>query len=791
MLFSYLKTMIRTIRKSSVYGFLNIAGLALGIACAALIFIWVEDELSFDHQFPKHDQLYSVQMNMDFAGKIENVGAIPGPMPDAMRGTVPGIVNFSRLGFGRELFKFNEISSYEMGLYVDTAYFSMMQLPFVKGSAAGFSNPHSLVLTESNAKKFFADADPIGKTIRVNNQTPFTVIGVIRDPASNASLRSGWLAPVSNFLDRNDWLNSWGTYGVRTLVELRPGTDVSQVNRRLTAILTPTNEIYAHSSVVLWAMNDWHLRDHFTNGQPDGGRITQVRLFAGIAWIILIIACINFMNLATARAGQRAREIGVRKTLGALRKTLIVQFLLETVGMSLAALLLSVLLVYLFLPGFNTLVQKDLHFDPLSPMHLFSLLGIGIFCGLIAGSYPAFYLSAFRPVAVLKGQRVSPGSGASIVRKGLVITQFTVSVILIVCTTLIYQQIQHVKDRNLGYNKEHLIYTDMPDQLAEHFRVLRSDLLQSGAVEEATLTNSPPLQMWGTVNSSQLSWEGSDPTQKMRIVWEEASPEYLRTMGLFLVDGRNFHTDIQSDSGNIMINETMATLMGKAGRLGATITPQGSQVSYHIIGIVKDYLFNNVYESVKPMILDCVKETSAHYGFLTIRMRSGKDLADNLAKIEAITRTYAPGYPVSYQFVDEVFNNFFRAETQIGQLAAVFAVLAIVISCLGLFGLAAFTAERRIKEIGIRKVLGASTISLATLLSNEFIRLVAISCLIAFPLAWWWMDKFLADYAYRISIHWWVFVIAGAGALFIALVTVSFQAVKAALSNPVKTLKSE
>jgi ABC-type antimicrobial peptide transport system permease subunit len=483
----------------------------------------------------------------------------------------------------------------------------------------------------------------------------------------------------------------------------------------------------------------------------------------------------------------------VRKTLGALRGSLIGQFLIETLVMSFMALALSVLLIYVFLPGFNGLVYKQLGFELLTSAHLFGMLAIGIFCGLVAGSYPAFYLSSFQPVAALKGQRIGMNNGAGFIRKALVVTQFSVSVILIICTAIIYQQVGHIRARDLGYNKEHLVYTSLTGNVAEHFNAIKADLLHTGAVENAALTESPPLAMWSTTTSDMLTWEGGNPGAKVKINWDGASPEYFSTMGLQIVAGRNFHSDILSDSGNVIINQSFATLMGKAGRVGALITYGDTMKRYyHVIGIVKDYLFNEFAGTViTPLMLSCDPEVNGNYSFLTIRLKPGKDLSAQLAKMEAVMKADNPGYPVDFSFVDEQFNNRYQWQAHLGTLAGVFAVLAILISCLGLFGLAAYTAERRTKEIGIRKVLGASVSGLAALLSVEFLQLVALSCLIAFPVAWWLMHDWLADFPYRTDIHWWVFGLAGVGAVVITLLTVSWQAIRAALSNPVESLRAE
>jgi len=789
MLLHYIKTTFRATRKAPVYAFLNITGLALGITCAALIFLWVEDERSFDRSVAKHNQLYSVRMNLDYAGKIESYTSIPGPMPAAIKATVPGIANISRMGFGRELFGLDDKSFYENGGYVDPAYFSMLQLHFIRGNAAGFNKLHTLALSEKMAAKFFGKTDPVGKTLRVNSQQAYTITGVYSDPPPNVSLRFNWLAPVGNFLQQNRWLESWATYGIPTLLELQPGTDPARVNAQLTAMLTPKNKRYEKGFCQLWSMNDWHLYDNFTNGQQDGGQIRYVRLFSTIAWIILIIACINFMNLATARAGKRAREIGVRKTLGAVRKSLVGQFILEALLLSFTAVLLAAGLLYVTLPGFNWLVGKQLLPD-LTPLHLASLAGIGAFCGLVAGSYPAFYLSSFEPAAVLKGKKAGTGTGTGFVRKGLVVLQFTVSIVLVICTVIIYQQVAHIRERDLGYNKQNLVYTDVRGNLAERFNVIRQELLRTGAIENAALSSSPPLAMWGTVTSNQLSWEGNDEGQQLKISWESVSPEYIATMGLVLKEGRNFDPVIAADSGNVIINENLARLMGKEGRVGASLLYL-QRHRLRVIGIVKDFLFNNMYDGATPLMMSCDPETSANYQTLRIRLNPHITVSTALSRIEAVMKIQNPGYPFDYQFVDQEFNNLFRIETQVGQLAAVFAGLAIIISCLGLFGLAAFTAEGRTKEIGVRKVMGASVGDLVVLLSGEFVRLVALSCLIAFPLAWVMMHNWLSDYAYRTPIYWWVFGGAGLAAMIIALLTVSYQAASAALLNPVKTLRTE
>jgi predicted permease len=789
MLKNYVAILVRGFRKTPVYTLLNIAGLSLGIAAAALIFLWVEFELSYDHHVAKRNQLFTIRMNIDYSNRIETYISVPGRMGDAARAEIPEIVNMTRLRWGREFFTVNDKITYENGFYVDTGFFSMFQPEFIRGNAAGFGQPHTLVLSAKMAQKYFGTTDAVGKTLRVGNEQDYTVLGVVKDAAPNVSVQFDWLAPVSNFYDRNRWLYNWATYGIATEVELRPDANIAKVNSQLTAMLRSKAPLYAHADCELWSMTYWHLYSEFVNGQPDGGLLTFIRLFSTIAWIILLIACINFMNLATARAAQRAREVGVRKTLGAMRKALIAQFIFEAIGMSFIAVILAVCWVYLALPAFNTLLDKQLPFTPLAPVHLAALVGIGILCGLIAGSYPAFYLSSFNPVAVLKGQQIPVNNGAGFIRKGLVVTQFTVAVVLIVCTIVIYQQVQHIRSRDLGYEKEHLLYASMQGDMADHFSTVRSGLLQTGVVADVSMSASPPLGMWMTVTTKEMTWPGADPNKDVKMCWENATPEYFSTMGLPIREGRGFYPDIKADSGDVIINETLAHMISSRSCVGQYVT-YANRERYRIIGVVKDWLFNDMYGSVQPLLISALPETKQHYGFIEIKLKPG-NVSASLSKVEAIIKANNPGYPFDYSFVDQQYEHLFTLESRIGQFAGIFSMLTIFISCLGLFGLAAYTAERRTKEIGIRKVLGASTAGLAGLLSREFLQLVALSSGIAFPLAGWLMHQWLKDYAYRTPIHWWTFALAGMAALLIALLTVSFLAIRAALANPVDSLRSE
>ena len=781
---NYFKTAFRNLWKNKGYTFLNIAGLAIGITCAALIFLWVENEVTWNHYFSNHDNLYKVKDRQTYDGQTFTFDATPGPLAQGMKTEIPGIKNTARTTWGnRVLFSLHDKSTYEQGMYVDSSFLSMFKLQFMAGNASqAFNDLYSVVISETMAKKFFGSTNAIGKTLQIDNDKSYIVSGVIKDLPENVSFRFDWLSPFQIYLNDNPWLQQLGSNGIVTYAETDRNVNVDNINKKLyNYIQTKDSSINARMSI--YPMSRWRLYDSFDDGKEVPGRIKYVNLFSLIAWIILIIACINFMNLATARSQQRAREVGVRKVLGAGKAKLIAQFIGESLIMSLISALLAIALIYLALPAFNHLLNEQLSINLCYPSHIGALLAIAILCGLIAGSYPAFYLSSFNPVGVLKGIRIKSGS-AGFIRKGLVIVQFAISVTFIICTVIIYQQINHIKERNLGYNKQDLIYLSLNGNMKQNFTAIRNDLQQSGAVENATLSKSSVLQLGS--NTADFNWDGKDPNKQVLITIESVSPEYIATMGMKLKAGRDFYKGINTDTGNIIINDAMAKLIAKKNVVGKVIYWGDSKRT--VIGVVNDFLYNDMYSSAAPLMLDI---DTASTSFLTIRMNANADLQTALPKIENIIKKDNPGYPVEYKFVDDSFSQLFQTETLIGKLAGVFAVLAILISCLGLFGLAAYTAEQRKKEIGIRKVLGASVQGVAGLLSKDFLVLVGIACIVSFPVAWLVMNNWLQSYSYRIEISWLIFIVAGVLAILIALLTVSFQAIKAAIANPVKSLRTE
>lgn len=791
MLKNYTKITFRHLWKNKTYSFLNIFGLAIGLACAGVIFLWVEDEVTYNDVHVKKDHIYQVWENWNYDGDIRTFTSTPGPMAEAMKTEIPGIIRTCRAseGWNSVLFTFGDKKIYASGMYVDASLFNIFTFPFIEGNAANpFPQLYSIVITEKTARKFFGDTrNVVGKTITIDNAQPYVVSGVIKDIPENSSIKFEWAAPFEIYFNRNAYLKDWGANSVDTYVELAPHINVAGINSKL------QHFIEAHSpgainQAFLFSMNDWRLHDQFTNGKQSGGRIEYVRLFSLIAWIILFIACINFMNLATARSEKRAKEVGVRKVMGAGKNKLIIQFISEALLMSVLAATLAVLLLLLVLPGFNALVDKHLSIGLDQPMHLIWLLGITVVCGVLAGSYPSLYLSSFNPVFVLKGIKAKTGS-AAFIRKGLVIAQFSVSIILIICTAIIYQQIQHVKKRNLGLNKDNLISMEVQGTMKQNFDAIKAALLATGVVQNAALADM--FTLYGGNNTAGIYWEGKPATENILISQREISPEFIQTTGMKIVAGNDFKPVTAANGMDVLITESLEQLMGKGSAVGKTIiTPITEDSSLHsrVVGVVKNYVYGNMYGTPDPVVFYCDPHRAS---FMYVRMNNNADKEIALHEISRVMQQMNPSYPFTYQFVDDQFNAMFTNETLMQQLSRLFATLAIVISCLGLFGLAAYTAERRTKEIGIRKVLGASVSGITRLLSADFLKLVGIASLIAFPVAWYTMDQWLQKFPYRVSIHYWVFLLAGVAAMLIALLTISFQSIKAALMNPVNSLKAE
>jgi len=781
---TFFKTSIRNIWKSKGFSLLNVSGLAIGITCAAFIFLWVEDELHYNDYFPQKENIYEVMNHQQYDGENFVFESTPGPLAAGIQSEIPGIQSTARTSWHTEMpFNLGDKSLSEQGLYVDSSFFNIFSLKFIEGnSASAFNDPKSVVLTKEMAEKFFGKSAALGRQINMGNNEPFVVTGVVDNLPENVSVSFQWLAPFINHERANEWLQNWGSNGILTYVQTVPHANIDAINKQLHSYLqSKNNEIRAKLS--LNPMNRWRLYT-YNDGRQVEGRMKFVKLFSLIAWIILVIACINFMNLSTARSEKRAREVGVRKVLGAHKKGLVYQFIAESLMMAFISAVIAIALVYLLLPLFNNLVQKHLTLGLSKPDHWLALILITVVCGLVAGSYPAFYLSSFNPVKVLKGLRVKQEGSVNFIRKGLVITQFTISIILIICTILIYQQITYVQNRDMGYNKENLVTIPLRGTMKQNYGAIKNELIANGAISNAGLSNSGVLNFGS--NTGDFSWKGKDPGKIVLITVEGISPDFVPTVGYHLSAGRNFYPDAKMDSNNIIINEALASVINDPHIVGSNIMREDAM--YTVVGVVKNFVYGDMYAPAAPMIF--FSDTS-NTNYLTVRLTSSMSTKDALAKVEHVIKSINPNLPFEYKFVDSQFAEKFKMENLIGKLASVFAILAVIISCLGLFGLAAYTAERRTREIGIRKVLGASVQGLTALLTKDFVLLVGISCLIAFPIAWWMMKNFLQQFAYRIDISWIVFAFAGLISMIIAIATVSFQAIRTALMNPVTSIKSE
>ncbi|HMF69851.1 MAG TPA: ABC transporter permease [Flavitalea sp.] len=800
MIRNYFKTMLRNMWKNKTYSFLNIFGLAIGIACTGLIFLWVDDELTFDNVNVKKNRLYRVNVNKEFDGKVFTMGSTPRPLAAALKKEIPGIINASRISDTQQqlLFSFQDKSFYAKGRYADAELFDMFTLPFVKGNPkTAFSELYSIVITEEAAKKFFGDEENVvGKTVRVDNEQDYVVTGVLKNLPENSSLQFEWLAPYKVTTVRNETKSgnsdetNWGSYGPYTYVELEPTASPAAINKTLNYFIHRKKDDQK-SQCFLFPMTDQHLYNEFENGkQTGGGQIEQVRMLSIIAWIILFIACINFMNLATANSQKRSREVGVRKVLGAGKQKLIFQFLGEAMFLSMVSTVVAVIIMAIALPAFNVLMQKNLSLDLINPFHIVSLITIMVICGLLAGSYPSLYLSSFKPVLVLKGFNFKAGS-ALLIRKGLVVLQFTVSVVFIISTIVVYMQIQYVKNRKLGFNKDNLVEIEMQHDGSKIFPIIKQDLLQTGVVQNVALSDHTTI--YGGNTDSRFRWQGKPEDAEISIAHRSVTPEFIATSGMKIIDGSDFN-QATAETNDVIITRSLAKLMGTESAVGKIIqSPRGNAegvyTNLNVVGVIDDFVYGNVYGSSGPVMFFCkpVKNASLLY----VRLKTSGDLSNAMEKLGAVMKKNNPAYPLQYKFVDEQFDAMFRNETLVSKVSGVFAVLAVIISCLGLFGLAAYTAERRTKEIGIRKVLGASVAGLVSLLSKDFLQLVFISCLVAFPLAGWIMHNWLQNYEFRISMSVWMFLIAGASAIVIALITISFQTIRAAITNPVRSLKTE
>jgi len=788
MLRNYFLVTLRNLLKNRLYSFINISGLAIGITCSILIILWVSDELSFDTAIRKGNRLQQVYVNAAFDGSITTWRSVPLPTYEAMKTADANIAQSCVTGWGGErLITFEETRLMKDSYYVSEEFLEMFEFPLVIGNAADvLDDPSSIVITESMARALFGDADPINQMVKVNDKSLLKVTGILKDIPKNSSFQFDFLMTWKHREATNEWVvrntTNWGNYSFQIFVELVDELKHDETQNNIKDMLTENGEDDIAREFFLHPLLEWRLRSNFENGVVTGGMNDYVQLFTIIAIFILIIACINFMNLATARSERRAKEVGIRKSIGSKRVELVFQFLGESLLIAFVAFVTAILLTQLMLPFYNNLVDKQLFIDYSSINFWLFAIGIIAFTGLVSGSYPAFYLSSFTPVKTLKGS-ISVGKSASTPRKVLVIMQFGFAIFLMVGTLIIFKQIELVKSRELGYQQEKLISIYTNEELDENYSVLKQELLQSGAVGSVTRSNSTITQ----INSNNfLGWPGKPEELKVIFTTIATEYDYAKTMGIKLLQGRDFSEDFKSDTAAVVINQAGLDLMNLEDPIGTQLDLWGEKVT--LIGVVDNVLMGSPYTEVKPMFMVMDPEWG---GSITIRLAKNKDISESLPTVKALFEKYNSAYPFDYTFADQDFQKKFQTINMTSNLATLFAFLAILITGLGLFGLASYTAEQRTKEIGIRKVLGASVMSLITFMAKEFSRLVIGGFVISAPIAWWLLDKYLERYEIRTEISWWIFPLAGLIALIYAIIIVTNQARRAATANPVNSLRNE
>ncbi len=789
---NYFKTAWRNLLNNKALSFINIFGLAIGMTFALLIGLWIQKEISFDKFHANKDRIALVMKNTFFNNERNTQEPTPLPLYDELKNNYPEVKRASRstwTDIHNLVVGDNKFS--KSGRFVDPDFLYMFSFPIIKGNiATALNDPNSIILTESFATALFGTDNPIGKTVKMDNQSDFKVTALVKDPPVNSTIRFDFLAPYQFVINYSEWIKSnksdWTNNFLMNLVELKEGASMADFSKKIGPLNVQKDKNLKNMTLFLHPLKDWHLRNNFKNWVNAGGKIEYVWLFGIIGIFVLLIACINFMNLSTARSGKRAKEVGIRKVVGSRRGNLIFQFLGESLLTALFAFLLSVAFIPLLLPYLNDLGFENIRFNLDNTLLLIGGALVCILTGLIAGSYPAFYLSSFAPIKVLKGI-TRQGKKPVTFRKVLVVSQFTISIGLIMSTIIVFQQIKHARSRDIGYKPENMLVFTATTDLVNNFDVLKNELLKNGSVEAVAKASQPMTALYN--QWSDFSWDGKNPADDIALDAILAEWDFEKTVGLEFVQGRPFLRDHPTDSNAVILNEAALKTIGYKDPVGKTMKI-GDRV-LNIVGITKNIVLTDPYKAVSPLAILFNGSKTDNVNTILLRLKPTADLEKTLAAIQPVFSKYNPSLPFEFSFADEEFGKKFLMENQVGKLSSIFAALAIFISCLGLFGLSMFMAEARVKEIGIRKVLGAPVSNLWALLSKEFVWLVLVAVIIASPLAFWLMKDWLNKYEYRIDIRWWVFAIAGLLAFVTALVTVSIQALKAAMANPIKSLRTE
>ena len=786
MIRNYLTIAIRNLLRNKVFSFINVFGLALGLSCSMLILLWVQDELTWDRFHPNIDQLYRVYINRPADNGIYTQTTVQLPLWEELK-TTPGIRYVSPTDNDAEniTLAYEDIRIEKLSNWVGEDFLKMFPFRFIEGSGEQrLDDASSIVLTESTAQALFGDGKALGKVIRFDNKADLKVSAVIQDPPRNSTLQFECLIPFNTAMamdpEYKEKLSFWGNASYHMYIEVEPNADVSQLQSRLRDVIK-ANKSDTEEELMIFPLHRSRLYSEFVNGESVGGAITYVRIFMATAVMILALACINFINLATARSEKRAKEVGIRKTVGSDRKQLVLQFLSETVLMAVISFMLAIALVEGLLPFFNTLVNKELAVDYMDPFVWAMAIVFILLTGVISGSYPAFFLSSFRPIVVLKG-KLGTGKQGALPRKVMVTMQFFFSIGLLISTVVIYSQINYIKNREIGYDKNNLLVIPATGDIQEKYEIIKNDLLQKSLATTVSAASSPTtaLQSW-----SMPHWQGQREDQKDFYAIISIGHDYTETIGVELLRGRTFN-EAFSDSTSMILNQNAVNHMELKDPIGAAIHLNGRD--YTVVGVMDDIIMGSPYHPAAPTAFVFIPEWTDN---VLIRLPQEASLSQVMKGIEGVFKDHNPAFPFSFDFVDESFSDKLAVEELTGKLANLFAILAIVISCLGLFGLSAFAAEQRTKEVGIRKVLGASLTGIVSLFSKDFSKLVVIAFLLAAPLTWWIMNQWLQQYTYRVAVEWWMLASTGGLALLLTWVIVGLQAAKAAAVNPARSLRNE
>ena len=789
MIRNYFKIAWRNLIRNKAFSLINILGLALGMACSLLIMLWIQDERNVDAFHANGKQLYQVYERNFFDGKIEADYPTQALLAEELKRVIPEIKNASSL-------EWNTTNTFEAGEKIDKMegsfagedFFTMFSYPLLQGSAQSALNTlNGIAISRKMAEHFFGSPEKaIGQTIRYENYDDLQVTAVFENIPANSSqhfdfLRS-WLAFKK---ENNNWISNWGNTDAPTFVQLRKDANVAAVAAKIKDFVYRYKEKSKGfvMELALQPYTEKYLHSTFKNGQLAGGRIEYVRLFTLVALFILLIACINFMNLATARSAKRAKEVGVRKVVGAVRFALIGQFIGEAMLLTFFSFIIAIVLVAAFLPAFNSLTGKQLSLSADEPIFWLRLIGLLASVGFVAGSYPALFLSSLKPIRVLKGS-LKFNRGATFFRKGLVVFQFALSIIFIVAMIVIFRQLNYIQTKNIGYDRENLLYIPVEGELATKYSLFKEEASKINGIKAITKMRQPPTLIGN--HTGDIKWIGKDANTVASFVNSAVGYDFVKTLNLKLSEGRDFSRDYGTDSTSYLINETALAKIGYKDPIGKTLWWGNHEGK--IIGVLKDFHFASMHQEIEPFIARL--EENRQWATILVRTEAGKN-KEAIAGLERISKAINPKFPFTYKFSDQEFDKLYRSEQVINKLANYFAILAIFISCLGLFGLATFAAGQRTKEISVRKVLGASVPNILALLSGNFLQPVAIAILIACPVAWYAMNKWLEDFAYKITIDWGVFGLAALLTVCIALLTISYQAIKAAVANPVKSLRTE